>query len=107
MRTWYHQFPFQPEWVLDALGMSTSLSTLRPIGSYRLSLTGGANRAAPVLQLQTLEGELSLSGNGLWTGSHWSFKGEASAAPERESVLGNLLNMVGRRQGPRSVISLG
>ena len=92
---------------LDALGMSSSLSTLRPVGSYRLILAGSANRAPPTLQLQTLEGSLSLSGSGQWTGSRWSFQGEASAAPESEPVLGNLLNMVGRRQGARSVISLG
>ncbi len=92
---------------LDALGMSSSLSSLRPIGSYRLSLAGSANRAPPTLQLQTIEGSLNLVGSGQWTGSHWRFQGEASAAPEREQALGNLLNMVGRRQGARSVISLG
>ena len=92
---------------LDALGMSSRLSTLKPIGSYRLSLAGNANQGPPTVQLQTLEGSLNLVGNGQWTGSHWSFKGEASAAPERESALGNLLNMVGRRQGAKSVISLG
>ncbi len=92
---------------LDALGMSSRLSSLRPIGSYRLSLAGSANRAPPTLQLQTIEGSLNLVGSGQWTGSHWSFRGEASAAPEREQALGNLLNMVGRRQGARSVISLG
>ena len=92
---------------LDALGMSSKLSTLKPIGSYRLSLVGGANQGPPTVQLQTLEGSLSLGGNGQWTGTHWSFRGEASAAPESESALGNLLNMVGRRQGAKSVISLG
>ena len=92
---------------LDALGMSSSLSTLRPIGSYRLRLAGSANRAAPTLQLETIEGSLRLVGSGQWTGAHWSFQGEASAAPEREQALGNLLNLVGRRQGARSVISLG
>lgn len=92
---------------LDALGMSSRLSTLKPIGSYRLSLVGGARNGPPTLQLQTLEGSLSLTGSGRWTGSRWSFQGEASAAPEREPALGNLLNMVGRRQGAKSVISLG
>ena len=92
---------------LDALGMSSSLATLRPIGSYRLILAGSAGRAPPTVQLQTLEGSLNLVGNGQWVGAHWTFRGEASAAPEREQALGNLLNMVGRRQGSRSVISLG
>ena len=92
---------------LDALAMSSSLATLRPIGSYRLILVGSAGLVPPTVQLQTLEGSLNLIGSGQWTGAHWSFKGEASAAPEREQALGNLLNMVGRRQGSRSVISLG
>lgn len=92
---------------LDALGMSSKLSTLKPVGSYRFSLLGSANQGPLTVQLQTLEGSLSLAGNGQWTGSHWSFRGEASAAPEHETALGNLLNMVGRRQGAKSVISLG
>lgn len=92
---------------LEALGMSSRLSTLKPVGSYRLSLQGAANQGPPTLQLQTLEGSLSLSGNGQWTGSHWSFRGEASATPDLESALGNLLNMVGRRQGAKSLISIG
>ena len=92
---------------LDGLGMSSSLSTVRPIGSYRMTLVGAASQGPPVLQLQTLEGSLKLTGSGQWTGSHWSFRGDASAAPDDEPALGNLLNMVGRRQGARSVISLG
>lgn len=92
---------------LDAIGISSRLSTLRPIGSYRLSLIGKGPVGGPELRLQTLEGGLNLSGAGQWSGSHWTFRGEASAAPERESALGNLLNIVGRRQGAKVVISLG
>ena len=89
---------------LDALSMSSRLSTLRPMGSYRLTLQGGA---APTLGLQTLQGALQLSGNGQWVGQRLRFTGEASAAPEREGALSNLLNIIGRRQGARSLISLG
>ena len=32
---------------------------------------------------------------------------EASAAPEREGALANLLNIIGRRNGARSLITLG
>ena len=35
------------------------------------------------------------------------FDGEASAAPGREDALSNLLNIIGRRQGARSLITLG
>lgn len=89
---------------LDALAMSSRLSTLRPMGSYRLQLTGGA---APTLTLQTLEGLLLLSGSGQWVGQRLRFTGEASAAPDHEAQLSNLLNIIGRRAGSRSVISLG
>ncbi len=89
---------------LDALAMSSRLSTLRPMGSYRLQLVGGA---APTLALQTLEGHLLLNGNGQWVGQRLRFTGEASAAPEREAQLSNLLNIIGRRSGARSLISLG
>ncbi|MBO9678978.1 MAG: type II secretion system protein N [Acidovorax sp.] len=89
---------------LDALAMSSRLSTLRPMGSYRLQLAGGA---APTLTLQTLDGHLLLNGSGQWVGQRLRFTGEASAAPEREAQLSNLLNIIGRRSGARSLISLG
>jgi general secretion pathway protein N len=40
-------------------------------------------------------------------GRRLRFAGEASAAPEREGALSNLLNIIGRRNGARSLISLG
>ena len=89
---------------LDALALSTRLSTLRPMGSYRLLLQGGA---APTLQLTTLDGALQMNGSGQWVGQRLRFQGEASAAPEREAALSNLLNIIGRRRGARSLITLG
>ena len=89
---------------IDALAMSSRLSTLRPMGSYRFALQGGA---APTLTLQTLEGSLQLSGSGQWVGQRLRFAGEATAAPEREAALANLLNLIGRRSGARSLITLG
>lgn len=89
---------------LDALAMSSRLSTLRPMGSYRLQLHGGD---VPKLSLQTLQGPLQLSGEGQWVGRRLRFSGEASAAPEREAALANLLNLLGRRNGARSIINVG
>lgn len=89
---------------LDALGVSSRLSTLRPMGSYRLALSGGE---APALQLSTLSGALELSGSGQWVGQRLRFAGQAQAAPGREPALSNLLNIIGRRSGARSLISLG
>lgn len=89
---------------LDATDLSTSLSTLKPIGSYRMGLVGGPS---PTLDLSTLEGSLRLSGSGRWVGGRLHFEGEASAAPERADALGNLLNIIGRRDGARSIIKVG
>ncbi len=89
---------------LDMTDISSRLSTLRPLGDYRLSMMGGE---APSLQLQTLQGALQLTGSGQWVGSRMRFTGEASASPEREAALANLLNIIGRRQGNKSLISLG
>ena len=89
---------------LDARARSSRLSTLRPLGSYRLALQGGE---APTLALTTLEGALQLSGTGQWVGNRLRFTGEATAAPDREAALSNLLNIIGRRSGARSIITVG
>lgn len=89
---------------LDARAMSSRLSTLRPMGSYRLVLQGGE---VPTLTLSTLDGHLQLSGSGQWVGQRLRFAGEASATPEREAALANLLNIIGRRNGARSIITVG
>lgn len=84
--------------------LSSRLSTLQPLGSYRVQVQGGD---AISLDLSTLEGALRLSGNGQWVGSRLRFNGEASAAPGQEPQLANLLNIIGRRQGERAIISIG
>ncbi len=89
---------------IDALDMASRLSTLRPMGSYRLRLQDGSSSQ---LQLSTLQGALQLQGSGQWTGGKWRFEGEASAAPDREEALANLLNIIGQRRGARSIIKLG
>jgi len=89
---------------LDALNVSSRLSTLSPMGSYRIQLQGGDT---PSLQLTTLDGSLQLSGQGEWLGQRLRFQGVASAAPERVEALSNLLNIVGRRDGARSIITVG
>lgn len=90
---------------LEARDLASRLSTLRPLGSYRLTLD--AAPAAPTLLLETLSGNLKLSGSGQWVGSRLRFAGEASAEAGSEAVLSNLLNIVGRRNGARSIIAVG
>lgn len=88
---------------LMVTGLSSRLSTLKPMGTYRIQLQGGQ---PATVALATLEGRLQLSGNGRWVGSRLHFQGVASAAPEHEAALANLLNIVGRRSGPRSLITV-
>jgi general secretion pathway protein N len=89
---------------LVALRIASRLSTLRPMGSYRITVQGGT---PATLRLETLEGSLQLAGTGEWVGPRLHFRGEAAAAPEREAALANLLNIIGRRNGARSLISIG
>jgi general secretion pathway protein N len=93
---------------LDLLGVSSRLSTLDTLGSYRFSVRGGAGSGdTATLNLETLEGALRLTGSGQWAGARVRFRGDASAAEGQEPALNNLLNIIGRRQGATSVISIG
>ena len=89
---------------LLATGVSSRLSTLKPMGSYRITLAGGNTTT---LEVSTIEGSLQMAGTGQWVGSRLRFNGTASAAPEREAALSNLLSILGRRDGPRAVIKFG
>jgi len=104
----------QGRWVVDGradfnvLEASSRLSTLESLGSYRMSISGDAgNPGLSLLSLSTGNGPLQLSGNGTWGPAGVRFRGEARAAAIEEATLSNLLNIIGRRDGARSVISIG
>jgi general secretion pathway protein N len=93
---------------IELQGMASRVSTLDVLGNYRVSVAGdAAGGQGATLALSTLSGALLLSGNGQWVAPRWRFQGQASAAPGSETVLNNLLNIIGRRQGALSVISIG
>ena len=91
---------------VELVNTSSRLSTLETLGSYRLRLAGDP-AGQPLLSLTTEDGALQLSGNGNWGPGGVRFRGEARAAPGDETALSNLLNIIGRRDGARSVISIG
>ena len=99
-----NQFLMQGDLNIQISQASSKLSTIKPLGSYMVVLKGGS---VPTLQLSTTEGSLILTGTGQLSGNRLRFSGEASASPEREQALGNLLNIIGRRSGSRSIITLG
>ena len=94
---------------LELRDVASRLSPLPALGSYRLSLAGGpgAPGETATLRLDTLDGALRLSGSGQWTGAGLRFRGQAQADEAQAGALSNLLNIIGRRQGALSVISIG
>lgn len=84
--------------------LATRLSTLRPLGTYRVRVQGEGGIA---FTLDTLEGSLLLQGTGQLHNGHVRFNGEASAAPDAEAALSNLLNILGQRQGAKSILKMG
>lgn len=100
------RFSGQAELTLGS--MASRVSTLEVLGSYRLGLQGDAQGGdAARLQLSTDSGALQLSGQGEWAASRLRFTGQAGAAPGAEAALNNLLNIIGRRRGALSLISIG
>ena len=93
---------------IDSLGVSSRVSPLPVLGHYRLTLTNNpADPFSTLLSVSTVEGALQLNGSGRWDASGMRFRGDARAQPADEAVLSNLLNIIGRREGSRSVISIG
>ena len=89
---------------VDAQELASRLSTVKPMGSYRLTINGGT---VNTMQLETLSGSLQLNGSGQWVGGRLRFNGIASSTPERLEALSNLLNIIGRRDGARAIITVG
>jgi general secretion pathway protein N len=94
--------------IVELSGISSRLTTLDTLGSYRVDVRGNAAGGdTATLQLSTLNGPLQLTGSGQWAGPKLRFRGEAVAAEGADMALNNLLNIIGRRQGTRSIISIG
>jgi general secretion pathway protein N len=91
---------------LDVIDASTKLSTLRPVGSYRLNFFGNQDEKPASINLETVSGSLLLTGSGQYISNRWRFNGEATAAPGFEPALNNFLDILGRRVGPRSIITV-
>jgi general secretion pathway protein N len=93
---------------VELLGVSSRMTTLNTLGNYRMTLSGDpAGGGVSQLKLSTQEGALQLSGDGTLGPSGVRFRGEARADAADEPALTNLLNIIGRRDGARSVISIG
>ena len=89
---------------IDWSEAQSALSTVAPLGSYRLQVTGAGDTAR--LQLDTLRGPLRLQGSGTVKGGRVSFKGLASADPEMRPALIGLIGVLGSRVGDQAVLAI-
>jgi general secretion pathway protein N len=89
--------------------LSTRLSTLNPLGTYRLVLNSQLYNGNDTMsvKLDTLDGSLRLQGDGRPQQGRWTFNGEASTAPDAQGALSNLLNILGQRRGDKSILKIG
>ncbi len=94
----------QADLIMD--NMSSRITTLDRLGSYKLDLVGDAEGKIQ-LSLFTLDGALQMNGQGSISPGRVRFMGEARANEAERGALENLLNIIGRRAGDRSVISIG
>jgi general secretion pathway protein N len=97
----------QGQLIIEGHDLATRVSTLRPLGSYRIDMQAGPEGDQATLALSTLSGGLQLQGDGQWVGGRLRFRGDARAAPGNETALANLLSIIGRREGTRSVLNFG
>ena len=94
---------------------SSRLTTLDTLGTYRVLIQpdpstqlkpgDGASRA--LVWISTLDGALLIDGRGLIGATGVRIRAEAHAAAGSEAALNNLLNLIGRRNGASSAISIG
>jgi general secretion pathway protein N len=94
---------------------SSRLTTLDTLGTYRILIQpdpstqlrpgDGASRA--LVWISTLDGALLIDGRGLIGATGVRIRAEAHAAAGSEAALNNLLNLIGRRNGASSAISIG
>ncbi len=98
---------FRGDAQFELAGASSRVATVPTLGSYRLQIKGDPTSGSATVNLLTTQGPLMLSGQGQWLATGLRFRGEARSAEGSEEALSNLLNIIGRRQGAVSVISLG
>ncbi|WP_176256858.1 type II secretion system protein N [Derxia lacustris] len=97
------QGPLRLEW-RDA---RSAVSAVAPLGSYRLDARPDGNGGF-ALALVTLQGPLSLNGNGRWQpNGRFGFTGRASAAADRSAQLQPLMNLLGPSSNDGVALRIG
>jgi general secretion pathway protein N len=94
---------------------SSRLATLDSLGTYRLliqpdpstQVKAGDGASRDLVGISKIDGALLIDGRVLIGASGLRLRAEAHAAEGFEAALNNLLNLIGRRNGASSAISIG
>ncbi|HEY5799079.1 MAG TPA: type II secretion system protein N [Burkholderiaceae bacterium] len=91
---------------LTIADVSSQLSSIRPLGSYRIVFDWRGAQAS--MNLATDKGPLLLTGSGAINKGRFTFSGQARAENGQEEALANLLNLLGQRriEGGKTIIAL-
>lgn len=89
---------------IDWRDAKSALSTVAPLGSYRLRVTGRGD--GPTLDLVTLSGPLQMQGKGRIDGSRIRFNGTAGAEAGMQPALNGLLGVLGMRSGDKVLLAI-
>ncbi|MFT3803063.1 MAG: type II secretion system protein N [Burkholderiaceae bacterium] len=97
---------FDGKLVIELRDASSSMSPVRPLGSYRIDVD--SRRSGTDVALTTVSGPLNLAGKGVWnnrSGLRFSATAESDAR-ERDRLQG-FLALLGRREGDKIVFKIG
>lgn len=94
---------------------SSRLTTLDSLGTYRVliqpdpstQIRPGDGATRDLVWISTVDGALLIDGRGLIGATGVRIRADAHAAAGSEAALNNLLNLIGRRNGASSAISIG
>src|SRR5204862_3291676 len=89
---------------IDWRDAQSALSTVAPLGSYRVRITGSGGK--PLIALQTLAGPLQMQGAGTMEGSRIRFSGVATAEPAMRGALDGLVGLLGMRSGDKVLLAI-
>ena len=89
---------------VDWRDAQSALSTVVPLGTYRLTVRGSGG--VPAIDLRTLAGPLQMQGKGTVEGSRIRFNGIATAEPSMLGALNGLLGLLGMRSGDKVLLAI-
>ncbi|MGI4861154.1 MAG: type II secretion system protein N [Janthinobacterium lividum] len=83
--------------VMSLRDLSSSVSLLRPLGTYRATFTAAGQDGT--LVVETLSGPLMVDGTGQFRDGQMNFSGKVHSSAEAQPNLAGLLNLMGRPLG--------